>query len=78
MPAVDKRGKLAEQPFDFQLTKDGKVLIYWGDKIVTTVSGAAAQKLATQLDGADEATAQMALAKATGNFKRGNERRRKN
>ena len=77
MPAVDKRGKLKEEPFDFQVTKDGKVLIYWGGKIVTTSTGAAAQKLVAQLEGADEATIQLALAKATGHFKHGNERHNK-
>ncbi|MEZ4670881.1 MAG: hypothetical protein R3E39_23505 [Anaerolineae bacterium] len=77
MPSVDKRGKLEEAPFDFQITKDGKILIYWGGKIVTTLSGDAAQKLAPKLDTTDESAIQLALAKATGHFKHGNERRKK-
>ena len=77
MPPVDKRGKLDQQPFDFQVTKDGRVLIYWGGKIVTTLTGEPARKLLAKLDGADEATIQLALAKATGHFKHGNERRGK-
>lgn len=76
MPPVDKRGKLNQQPFDFQVTKDGRVLIYWGGKIVTTLSGEPARKLLAKLDGADKAAVQLALAKATGQFKHGNERRR--
>ena len=42
---------------------------------VVTVAGAAAQRLAAQLDGADDEQVQQLLARATGNFKRGNERR---
>ncbi len=74
MPEVDKRGKLEEQPFDFQITKDQRVLIYWDNHIIMTLKGKAAEKLITKLEGADEATIQLALAKVTGHFKHGNER----
>lgn len=74
MPEVDKRGKLEEKPFDFQLTKDGRVLIYWDNRIIMTLKGDAAKKLITKLDGADETAIQLALAKVTGHFKHGNER----
>lgn len=74
MPEVDKRGKLAEKPFDFQITKDGRVLIYWDNRLIMTVKGQAAEKLITKLDGADESSIQLALAKVTGHFKHGNER----
>lgn len=74
MPEVDKRGKLEEQPFDFQITKDGRVLIYWDNRLIMTLKGQAATKLITKLDGADETAIQLALAKVTGHFKHGNER----
>ncbi|MBA3870670.1 MAG: hypothetical protein H0X30_16140 [Anaerolineae bacterium] len=74
MPEVDKRGKLEEKPFDFQLTKQGRVLIYWDNRIIMTLKGDAAKKLITKLDGADEIAVQLALAKVTGHFKHGNER----
>ena len=74
MAEIDKRGKLEEQPFDFQITKDERVLIYWDNRIIMTLKGQAAKKLITKLAGADEASIQMALAKVTGNFKHGNER----
>ena len=74
MPEVDKRGKLEEKPFDFQLTKDGRVLIYWDNRIIMTLKGDAAKKLISKLDAADEKVIQLALAKVTGHFKHGNER----
>ena len=74
MPEVDKHGKLEEKPFDFQLTKDGRVLIFWDNRIIMTLKGDAAKKLITKLDGADEIAIQLALAKVTGHFKHGNER----
>ena len=74
MPKVDKRGKLEAQPFDYQITKDGRVLIYWDNRIIMTLKGEPAQKLIIRLDGADETAIQLALAKVTGHFKHGNER----
>ncbi len=68
MAEIDKRGKLEEKPFDFQITKDNRVLIYWDNRIIMTL------KLIAKLDGADESTIQLALAKVTGHFKHGNER----
>ena len=74
MPEIDKRGKLEEQPFDFQITKDQRVLIYWDNRIIMTLKGQAAEKLIAKLNGADETAVQLALAKVTGHFKHGNER----
>jgi hypothetical protein len=42
---------------------------------VTTLAGAAAARFVRQAEGADEDTVQALLSRATGNFKRGNERR---
>ena len=74
MAEIDKRGKLEEKPFDFQITKDQRVLIYWDNRIIMTLKGQAAEKLIAKLDGADESVVQLALAKVTGHFKHGNER----
>ncbi|MCQ3929769.1 MAG: hypothetical protein DPW16_04865 [Chloroflexi bacterium] len=71
---IDKRQKLQEAPFDFQTTKDQRVLIYWHGKQIKIVAGKAAQKLIAGIDGLDDDGIQLALAKVTGNFKRGNER----
>jgi hypothetical protein len=65
--------RIAEQ-FSYRVTKDRKVLIYWQGRRVVVITGARAQKLLAELPGMDPAQEQLALAKATGNFKRGNER----
>ena len=51
------------------------MLVSWGSSRVATVAGSAAARLIAALDVADEERAQHLLARATGNFKRGNERR---
>jgi hypothetical protein len=60
--------------FSFRAHKDGTVRIAYRDKVVTTLAGKEAARFLTRVDGADPDQAQMAMAKATGNFKRGNER----
>lgn len=63
-----------DAPFRYVVTKDGRVRISWRSRVVTTVAGGAASRLIASLDAADEEQAQHLLARATGNFKRGNER----
>jgi hypothetical protein len=66
---------LDDAPFRFTVTKGGRVRISWRSRVVTTVAGAAATRLTASLDAADdEEQVQQLLARATGNFKRGNER----
>jgi hypothetical protein len=74
--AVDKRNKLDEPVFSYRVSKDGKVFIYWHGKQVTILKNAAAQKFISKITDLDDpqGEAQLAMAKATGNFKRGNER----
>jgi hypothetical protein len=74
MGDADKRGKLAEEFFSYQETKDGRVLLYWYGKLVKTLVGKEAEKFRTRIDGLDGQEAQLVLAKFTGSFKRGNER----
>ena len=61
--------------FGWQATKDGRVRISWRGRVVTTLAGDAAARFVRQAVGADEDAVQALLARATGNFKRGNERR---
>ena len=61
-------------PFDYRITKDGKVLVSRGGKHVVTVAGAQAARLVPLL-GVDDETDQQLLARATGNYRRGNEKR---
>jgi hypothetical protein len=72
----DRRGKLEEEVFSYQATKEGRVLIFWQGKHVTTLKGDKAARFLRQIEDADDHAAQLIMAKATGNFKRGNERKK--
>jgi len=65
---------LEDDPFDWRVTKDGQLLVSRGSRVVTTVRGPAAAKLLGKLERAGDDEAQQLLARATGNYKRGNER----
>ena len=56
------------------MTKDGKVFISYEGRDVATLKGAAVRRFLERVVDADEDKVQLALTKATGNFKRGNER----
>ena len=60
--------------FDYRTTKDGKVFISHEGRDVTTLRGGDAARFLDRVRDAGEDEAQLAMAKATGNFKRGNER----
>ena len=70
----DVRNRFEEDVFTHRITKDGKVLISWQGRMVTTVAGKDAVKLVTRLETADRREVQHLLARATGHFKHGNER----
>ena len=74
MSNIDKRGKLEEPVFDYQITKDQRVIFYWQGKQVKTLAGKQAQQFIEKIEGLDAHDAQLLMAKVTGNFKRGNER----
>ncbi|WP_277208966.1 hypothetical protein [Isoptericola croceus] len=63
---------LQDDPFDYRVTKDGRVLVSRGGRLVVVVSGAKADRLVALL-GRDETRDQELLARATGNYRRGNE-----
>jgi hypothetical protein len=65
---------LEDDPFTWHVTKDGRVLVSRGGQQVAVVAGADAERLRPRLERSPEA-AQQALARATGNYRRGNERR---
>lgn len=65
---------LEDEPFSFRAQKDGTVRIAYHGTTVTTLAGKEAARFLARVD-ADPDTAQLVMAKATGNFKRGNERR---
>jgi hypothetical protein len=66
---------LSGQPFSCVTRADGTIVISYHGAPVTRLRGKAADQFASRLDGADASAAQQLMARATGNFKRGNERR---
>ncbi len=72
----DARGLLLkEQPFSYRARKDGSVEILWKGRRATALSGKLAERFLEQAPAEDEHGKQLLMAKATGNFKRGNERK---
>ncbi len=65
---------LAGEPFSFLARADGSIVIRYHAAPVTILRGKAAVRFMTRLPGTDAAGAQQLMARATGNFKRGNER----
>jgi len=74
MGEIDKRDVLDDEIFSYRALKDSKVFIYWHEKHVTTLAGKPAQKFLARIEGLEGKDAQLVMAKATGNFKHGNER----
>ena len=64
----------AESPFAYRVTKDGRVLIERKGRTVIVVASRSATLLISKLTGSDPAAVQQLLARATGNYRRGNER----
>jgi hypothetical protein len=61
--------------FSWRATKDGQVRISREGRVVTTLRGAAAERFRRRAAGADEVAQQQLMARASGNYRRGNERR---
>ena len=73
----DQRGMLLkERPFSYRHRRDGTVEILWKGRHATTLAGKIAEKFLEVAPSEDEQGQQLLMAKATGNFKRGNERKR--
>ena len=60
--------------FSYAETKDGKVFISWQGRTVTTLAGEGARRFLSRAESLDADGRQQLMARATGNFKRGNER----
>ena len=65
---------LASEPFSYAVRADGSIVIRYHAAPVTLLRGKAADRFVTRMATADAAAAQQLMARATGNFKRGNER----
>ena len=66
---------LASEPFSYAARADGSIVIHYHTAPVTLLRGKTAARFMTRVSTADPAAAQQLMARATGNFKRGNERR---
>jgi hypothetical protein len=60
--------------FSFRAMQDGTVSIFRGGREVTLLRGAAAARFLVKVAGATHDGRQQLMARATGNYKRGNER----
>ena len=65
----------SDGPFSYAIRADGTIVISYRAAPVTLLRGRSADRFVTRMAGVDEAGAQQLMARATGNFKRGNERR---
>jgi hypothetical protein len=59
--------------FTFRATSDGSIRISRAGRVVTVLRGTAAARFLAKADGADPEAFQQLCARATGNYKRGNE-----
>ncbi|MCJ1909733.1 hypothetical protein [Planococcus ruber] len=72
---MDKRNRLEENPFTYRISKSQAVFISYRGKEIKTVKGKEAEKLIARIQQAEtDKDVQLILAKATGNFKHGNEK----
>ena len=60
--------------FSFRTMKAGDVSIFRAGRVVTILRGAAAADFLAEVHGVAPGAAQQLMARATGNYKRGNER----
>ena len=66
---------MKERPFSYRSRKDGSVAIFWCNRPATVLTGMLAERFLDAAPSASEDERQLLMARATGNFKRGNERK---
>lgn len=78
MDNTDKRNRLDEDPFQYLVNKDQSVFIEYEGKRVKILKGKEAEKFIRNVNAAEtDKAVQLIMAKITGNFKRGNERKKR-
>lgn len=73
---IDKRNILDGEPFSYKILKDNKVFVYWKGKQVIILKGEESKHFLSRIQNADMKEAQLIMAKITGNFKHGNEKKK--
>lgn len=72
----DKKNILRDsQPFAYKIVAENKARVFYQDRHIFTAVGKDFQKLLKATQTEDAYQVQLCLAKMTGNFKRGNEKR---
>lgn len=64
----------APSGFELERRKSGEVVIVHRGNVATVLRGKPAERLVARIEAADDLAAQHLMARATGNYKRGNER----
>jgi hypothetical protein len=59
--------------FSYMERKDGSVAVSWRGRIVKVITGTRARRFLDRIPELSASAAQLEMARATGNFKRGNE-----
>ncbi|MEP5766469.1 MAG: hypothetical protein ABJ308_17845 [Halieaceae bacterium] len=70
--------KQAPQDFSYLSTKDGRVQIFRAGKLASVLRGRDAERFLNRIESKSGEQAQIEMARATGQFKFGNERMGKN
>ncbi len=74
MDGVDKHNRLKQEIFSYRVSKDKKVFIDYMGKTVKILKDKESDKFLARAEVADDFSLQLLMAKATGNFKHGNEK----
>jgi len=78
MDNTDKRNRLDEAPFQYRINKDQSVFIEYEGKQVKILKEKEGEKFIKNVNAAEnDKVVQLIMAKITGNFKRGNERKKR-
>jgi len=72
---IGRRASMDDGAFGYHKRKDGTVVISYHGRPVTTLRGNESAKFARNVEPLEGRDAQLLMARVTGNFKRGNERR---
>lgn len=75
MAEIDRRNRLDEEVFTYRVSKDNKIFIYWQGKNVMILKGKDSEKFLARVSNAGVKEVQLIMAKVTGNFKHGNEKK---
>ena len=71
----NKRNKFEATIFTYSEVKEGKIFIYWNGKQVIILKDKKANNFLSRIKNVNQLEVQLIMAKISGNFKRGNERK---